>query len=290
MFTTDSIPIINPTSSDEEYSALWGVAGPAAKQSLWLIHGLSRRWEDFSPILCDLTAWWHVHAYSHRGHGDSARTPGAYRVADYVPDLVAAVKEARKKCVLVGHSLGALVSMGVAAKLPELVTAVVLLDPPGPAFLARIETTPYGTIWAALKKCAGRKDTGAVAKELVELRIPTAKPGETVRFGDTRDAASLRFVARCLRDLDPDVFTPALEKRWLDGFDVLGTAKHVKCPALLVVADPALGGMLPPEDAKPLAQALPDCTRVDLPGVGHLMHWQDTPNTLRLLHAFLGSL
>ena len=76
MFTTDSIPVTNPTADDAEYSALWGVAGPVAKQSLWLIHGLSRRWEDFSPILCDLTAWWHVHAYSHRGHGESARTPG----------------------------------------------------------------------------------------------------------------------------------------------------------------------------------------------------------------------
>jgi pimeloyl-ACP methyl ester carboxylesterase len=290
MFTTDSIPILNPTAGDEEYSALWGVAGPAAKQSLWLIHGLTRRWEDFAPILCDLTAWWHVHAYSHRGHGESARTPGAYRVADYVPDLVAAVKEAHKKCVLVGHSLGALVSMAVAAKLPELVTAVVLLDPPGPGFLSRIDTTPYGTIWAALRKLAGRKDVGAVARELVELRIPTARPGETIRFGDTRDAASLRFVARCLRDLDPAAMDPPLEKRWLEGFDVLGTAKHVKCPALLVVADPALGGMLPPDDSKPLAAALPDCTRVDLPGVGHLLHWQDTQTTLRLLHAFLGSL
>jgi pimeloyl-ACP methyl ester carboxylesterase len=286
VFTTDSIPIANPTGNDEEYSALWGVAGPAAKQSLWLIHGLSRRWEDFAPILCDLTAWWHVHAYSHRGHGESSRTPGAYRVADYVPDLVKAVKEAHKPCVLVGHSLGALVSMG----LPDLVTAVVLLDPPGPGFVSRIETTPYGTIWAAFRKLAGRKDVGAVTKELVELRIPTAKPGESVRFGDVRDAASLRFVARCLRDLDPEVLAPALEKRWLDGFDVFSTAKHVKCPTLLVVADPVQGGMLPPEDAKPLAAALPDCTRVDVPGVGHLLHWQDTPATLRLLHSFLGSL
>jgi pimeloyl-ACP methyl ester carboxylesterase len=290
MFTTDSIPIVNPTGNDEEYSALWGVAGPVAKQSLWLIHGLSRRWEDFAPILCDLTAWWHVHAYSHRGHGESARTPGAYRVADYVTDLVAAVKGANKKCALVGHSLGALVSMGVAAKVPDLVTAVVLLDPPGPGFLSHIETTPYGTIWPALKKHSGRKDVGAVAKELAELRIPTAKPGETVRFGDVRDAASLRFVARCLRDLDPEVFDPPLKKQWLDGFDVFGTAKHVKCPALLVVSDPAQGGMLPPDDSKPLAAALPDCTRVDLPGVGHLVHWQDTPTTLRLLHGFLGSL
>ena len=59
---------------------------------------------------------------------------------------------------------------------------------------------------------------------------------------------------------------------------------------MLVVSDPAQGGMLPPEDSKPLAAALPDCTRVDLPAVGHLIHWQDTPATLRLLHAFLGSL
>jgi pimeloyl-ACP methyl ester carboxylesterase len=290
MFTTDSIPVVTPTTSDEEYSALWGVAGPVAKQSLWLIHGLSRRWQDFAPILCDLTAWWHVHAYSHRGHGESARTPGAYRVADYVPDLVAAVKDAHKKCVLVGHSLGALVAMGVAAKLPDLVTAVVLLDPPGPGYLSRIDATPYGAIWPGLRKLAGREDVSAVTKELVEVRVPTGKPGETVRFGDTRDAASLRFVARCLRDLDPEVFTPPLEKRWLDGFDVFGTAKQVKCPALLVVADPAQGGMLPPDDAKPLAAALRDCTRVDLTGVGHLLHWQDTPATLRLLHSFLGSL
>ena len=141
------------------------------------------------------------------------------------------MKEAHKKCVLVGHSLGALVSMGVAAKLPELVTAVVLLDPPGPHFLAHLESTPYFHIWGAMKKLAGRKDTSAVAKEFAEIRFPGPKPGETVRVGDTRDAASIRFVARCLRDLDPEVFDPPLKKQWLDGFDVLGTAKHVKCPA-----------------------------------------------------------
>ena len=185
-------------------------------------------------------------------------------------------------------SLGALVAMGVAAKLPDLVTAVVLLDPPGPRFLANLDATPYAFIWSALQKRCGRKDVSAVTKELSELRVPTPK-GE-VRYGDTRDAASVRFVARCLKDLDPGVFDPPLKKQWLEGFDILATAKQVKCPALLVVADPALGGTLPPEDATPLAAALPDCTRVDLPGVGHLIHWQDTPATLRLLHSFLNSL
>jgi pimeloyl-ACP methyl ester carboxylesterase len=164
----------------------------------------------------------------------------------------------------------------------------VLLDPPGPGFLSRIETTPYFTIWKALRELAGGKDISAMAKQLAELRVPSPK-GE-VRFGDMRDAASLRFVARCLRDLDPEVFDLPLKKQWLDGFDVFTTAKQVKCPAMLVVSDPAQGGMLPPDDANALASALHDCTRVDLPGVGHLLHWQDTPATLRLLHSFLGSL
>lgn len=289
MLTTDSIPVVNPTAGDEEYSALWGVAGPPAKETLWLVHGLGRRWEDFAPILSDLTASWHVRAYSHRGHGESARTPGAYRVADYASDITVAVKEAHKKCVLVGHSLGALVSMGVAARLPELVQAVVLLDLPGPGFLSRIDSSPYFTIWSAMRTFAGRQDTSTVAKALAELPVPTAGGG-TRRLGDTRDAASLRYMARCLQDLDGEAMTPALEKTWLSGFDILGTAKHVKCPALLVVSDPGQGGMLPADDARALAAALSDCTRVDLPGVGHLLHWQDTPNTLRVLHAFLTSL
>jgi pimeloyl-ACP methyl ester carboxylesterase len=48
--------------------------------------------------------------------------------------------------------------------------------------------------------------------------------------------------------------------------------------------------MLPPADTDALAAALPDCYRVSLPGVGHLIHWQAPEATLRLLHAFLASL
>src|SRR5262249_31906552 len=151
-----------------------------------------------------------------------------------IPDLVAAVKDAHKKCVLVGHSLGGLVSMGVAAKVPELITAIVMLDPPGPGFLARLDSSPDFTIWSAMRKFAGRKDVPGVAKALADLQVPTAAPGETRRLGDMRDAASLRYMARCLQDLDPEAMTPALEKKWLEGFDVFAIAKQVKCPAMLV--------------------------------------------------------
>src|SRR5262249_36425819 len=159
-------------------------------------------------------------------------------------------------------------------KVPELITAIVMLDPPGPGFLARLDSSPYFTIWSAMRKFAGRKDVPGVAKALAELQVPTAAPGETRRLGDMRDADSLRYMARCQQDLDAEAMTPALEKKWLEGFDVFAIAKQVKCAAMLVVSDLAQGGMLPPDDAKALASALPDCTRVDLPGVGHLVHWQ----------------
>ena len=52
-------------------------------------------------------------------------------------------------------------------------------------------TAPSGPRFANTPE---RKDVGSCGEELMELRLPTAKPGETIRFGDTRDAASLRFV------------------------------------------------------------------------------------------------
>lgn len=265
-------------------------AGPRNGPPLWLFHGVGRRWQDFDPLLPALLPRWAVTAADHRGHGRSGRNPAGYRVADYVGDAAGLVRTVNEPAVLVGHSLGALVALGVAAKVPTVVRAVVLLDPPGPQFLAGVRNTPYAAMWDGMRRLAGGRPVPEVARALADLRLPGARRGETVRLGEVRDAAALRFMARCLHDLDPDVLGPPLEGRWLDGFDTLAAARGLRCPALLVVADPDRGGTLPPADAGPLAAALPDGVRVDLPGVGHLVHWQDTAATLRTLHAFLAAL
>jgi pimeloyl-ACP methyl ester carboxylesterase len=263
--------------------------GPVSGPPLVLMHGVGRRWQDFSPLLAGLAAQWPVVAPDHRGHGLSEQA-NRYLVPDYAADAAELLDSFGQPAVLIGHSLGALVALAVAAEHPDAVRAAVLLDPPSPAFLGRLEATPYAAIWAAMRRLAGGgRPVPDTARELAELRLP-GPGGRPVRLGDLRDAAALRFMASCLHDLDPAVMTPALEGRWLGGFDPFAAAAAVRVPTLVVAADESVGGMLPAADAARLLAALPDGVRVDLPGVGHLAHWQDPAAVLRAIHAFLASL
>ena len=67
--------------------------GPPAGPPIVLLHGVTRRWVDFLPILPTLLLRWQVFALDFRGHGQSDRTPGQYRVIDYVSDSVANVSD-----------------------------------------------------------------------------------------------------------------------------------------------------------------------------------------------------
>lgn len=82
-------------------------------------------WDAVGPVL---SADRDVVALSLRGHGRSDR-PGAYSIAGMADDVAAALVELEHGPVdLVGHSLGGLVAMLVAAREPALVRRLVLED------------------------------------------------------------------------------------------------------------------------------------------------------------------
>ena len=65
-----------------------------------------------------------------RGHGESDRAPGTYRLEDYVADALSVLERLGQPAQLVGHSLGGAVAWTVAQRRPELVRAAFLEDPP----------------------------------------------------------------------------------------------------------------------------------------------------------------
>jgi pimeloyl-ACP methyl ester carboxylesterase len=259
--------------------------GPANGPPLILLHGVSRRWQDFLTFLPPLACRWQIHALDHRGHGRSDRG-SRYRVTDYANDVVGFVRQqAAMPVVLYGHSLGALVAAAVAAEMPRAVRAVILEDPPGPSLLRDLRSTPFDPLFRGLRSFAGdRRTIREIADDLARLPI-----GER-RLAELRDATSLRFSARCLQDLDAAVLSPLIEGRWLEGYDVAAVFRAIRCPVLLMRADPAVGGMLSREEADDLTASVADCTSVDLPGVGHLLHWLATDTVLRYTVGFLESL
>lgn len=283
--------------------------------ALVLLHGVTRRWQDFVPLLPALAARRRVYALDFRGHGRSGWVDGSnggrdgYRVIDYVADAVALLGQLDEPAVVYGHSLGAMVAAAAAAREPQRVRAVVLEDPPFDTLGTRIRRTPFHAQFVGTRDAlaAGGADNGqadgrvdALARRLGDIRIPRADADgniptgdgatTTVRLGDVRDATALRFSARCLTDLDPRVLDPICQGRWLEGYDRAGTLADVRCPALLLQADPACGGMLPDADAADAAARLPRGYHVRLSNVGHLVHWAQPDTVMRLVNGFLESL
>ena len=266
--------------------------GPDHGSPLVLLHGVARRWGDFVPLVPALATRWRLLALDHRGHGRSSRA-GSYRVVDYASDAVDFVREnVAEPAVLFGHSLGAMVALAVAAELPAAVRAIVLEDPPLDTLGVQIAQTPYREMFTAYYELIknGAPDVDSLAASLGEVLLAAVAGGPKMKLGRVRDAASLRFMARCLTEIDPAVLPPLIAGHWLDGFSWQDFAKQVTCPVLLLQGNAALGGMLSDADVALARELLPRVTHVRVAEAGHLLHWQATETTLRLTLAFLESL
>lgn len=264
--------------------------GPANGPPLVLLHGVVRRWTDFVALLPSFLPRWEVHAVDFRGHGGSARTPGRYGVVDYVPDIVALLHSFDQPAAVYGHSLGAIVALAAAAAAPDKVRALVLEDPPFHTMGRDILGTPFHGQFAGLTRIVRPGRT--VAELSVDLAaLPIQLPGTPVPvpLGQLRDAPALRYMASCLVNLDPEVLAPIVAGEWLEGYDGPSLAASVRCPALVLEADLAAGGMLTPADSQWLASLLPECATVRHRGVGHLLHWLAPDAVLRSALAWLES-
>src|SRR5436305_1794984 len=104
--------------------------GLASGPPMVLLHGLTLDKESYQVLVPHLTSDWHLYACDLRGHGRFGRVVGRYLMADYISDTIAFLRGlVAEPAIIIGHSAGGLIALGVAAEAPELVRALVLLDP-----------------------------------------------------------------------------------------------------------------------------------------------------------------
>ena len=110
-------------------------AGPNSqeKPKLVFLHGLVGSASSLIPYLIDLANEYQIFMPDARGHGDTQPIPHhSFLLKNLVADAAAAIIHFSPEgpVYLVGHSMGASTAAHIARRFPELVSAVVLEDPP----------------------------------------------------------------------------------------------------------------------------------------------------------------
>lgn len=92
-----------------------------------LTHALMGRARTWWKTARWLRSYGHVYGMDARGHGRNPNR-GPYRTEDFVAELAEFVSEFEEPARLIGHSMGGLHALGLAAEHPELVRRVVVED------------------------------------------------------------------------------------------------------------------------------------------------------------------
>src|SRR5216683_7842020 len=245
-----------------------------------LLHGLGvggSIWQSFARRLLPHLA---AVAPDLRGHGQSDAPESGYAPNDYANDLLELIetelqpsRQARGHSSvpvpIVGHSLGALVAIRTAELRPDLVSWLVLLDPPLDPDLPnpevpsvyRLRHAPAGELEAYL---LGRNPGGGplLAQSLAKL------------FRQASDAA---FEAM----LDQ-------EDRGGRAPTVRTEAKRISNPVLVIQADPAHGGVLGDAAARQFVDSLPNGKLIKIEKATHALHASHPAEVARAILDFGG--
>ena len=231
--------------------------GPDNGPPLLLLPGFTNSLLSFRLILPALVSQAHVYALDYRGHGKSGRKPPEqYRFADYYADVGAVLRQHIDQPVFAaGMSMGAGISLLLAANEPALVRGLILGDPPPfvspPEPVQEVESSPEERPRLWKYDLAGRPV--AELRPLLAARdTPLAEADEIALL----DKHVMDFYEQGRMDAFYDGFVPPVLSR-------------ITCPVLLIQGNPALGGIVSDAEVACARVALPQIEHVFISHAGH---------------------
>jgi pimeloyl-ACP methyl ester carboxylesterase len=247
-----------------------------AKPPLVLAHGVTHDGMCWSRVAAVLAPDFDVVMVDARGHGRSDAPERGYDPGQQAGDLagVIAALDLEKPTIL-GHSMGAATALVLAGTYPDVPGAILLEDPP--AWWTDWYDSPDGetrrsdmrTRFLGLKE----KTAGAL---LADQRAE--QPGW--------DEAELQPWVEAKQRFSPNVLEVLGQEnpRRVDWASIL---PRVTCPAMLITADPDLGGIVTAESAAALKSLVPQLEIVHVAGAGHNVRRDQFARYLDIVQGFL---
>ena len=234
----------------------WGPSEPDPRAPVAvLVHGVNgwhRTWWRVGPAFAQ--RGWRVIAVDQRGHGRSPRIAGAATIDDLADDLEAAIEWHATPPIdlLVGHSLGAIVSMRLALRRPGIARRLVLEDPPS------LDRGGDEEFFASLRdgvRAANEAPAAAIQGELAEN--PRWLEEDARQNVEGRALADVEGIVASLRRPRPMAVEVA--------------AADLEIPTLFLLADEERSVLLGPARDR-LRETLPASSRIRELDSGHTIH------------------
>jgi pimeloyl-ACP methyl ester carboxylesterase len=120
---------VRPVPESGTPGIVFDVAGEGDRHMLFL-HGWCGDRSFFAPQFGHFSGSYRVVGLDLPGHGES-RAPALYTIDGMAADVAALARQlGLGRGVLVSHSMGAMVALALSMQAPELVNAVIMVDPP----------------------------------------------------------------------------------------------------------------------------------------------------------------
>lgn len=251
--------------------------GKDDKRPLVLVHGFSDNGLCWTPVACALESDYDVIMPDMRAHGLSERVRPGDKV-DMAADLAELNRSlGLKRPIICGHSMGAIVTYQVGVRFPELVSAMVLEDPP--FWMPEPEQPPLPTEPAENPMAKWAKSLAYQTLDELLVRYHKDHP--------TWPEELLRPMCESKKQLDGTILEIQLPRKHSQEVNWLKTIQNIPQPMLVFAGDPALGGIVTKEVVAKIRELNPQVNIVVIPNVGHLIRFDQYAVFIDALRAFL---
>jgi pimeloyl-ACP methyl ester carboxylesterase len=250
-----------------------------------LVHGWSSSWYALSPLLPLLSKRFHCLAVDLPGYGASPPGHGQATIAGYADLLATLIQEVSEQpVVLVGHSMGGMISLTLGLRHPHLVERMILLCPTISGHLSLFINLFVSPITILERFWLVGKIVSLLEPQMLWITDSLMRPASIAeRTGITlADYRRIRADAR-----RPGQGRVRGECFWaMRQNDLRGKLGQIEAPSLVIWG--MEDNTVPLRDASVLADEWPEADLRIIPGASHWPQFEKPELTQRHITAFLG--
>jgi pimeloyl-ACP methyl ester carboxylesterase len=245
---------------------------PGGSLPLLLLHGITDNALTFEPLLEQIDRRCHVYALDFRGHGESDKPDSRYDTDAYADDVRHFIREVVGDPALVlGHSLGAAVTVQLGVTAPELVRGMYLEDPP--LYFVNDLNEIFRRLFEVMVQISRSLRDGSRSPDYWFEVMAAAPDPYSGRPGiEVNGVERIRMRVASIGQMKPQALEDALggSLKW----DTDAVLARLDRPLTMVVGQPELGAVITAAEAARAAGIVAGCQVVSVPEVGHLVHDQ----------------